>query len=194
MDKQIQNSSGSSQVLENEPEIIERAKTDNDAFEVLYNFYFPRIYGYIFKRVGNHTQTEDLVSLTFLKVFTNIKEYSHQGHTFGAWVYRIATNNLTDHYRQQARKKQISLDETPNLADNRNQSDRLAKQAIDKQIVGKVMVKLPKKYQQIIHLKFFAEKESEEIAFILNISANNSRVLLHRALKKFYQIYEESTK
>jgi len=38
--------------LDNENILVERAKTDDNAFSILYDFYFPRIYGFIFKRVG----------------------------------------------------------------------------------------------------------------------------------------------
>jgi len=102
-------------MLEHEAELVERAKTDDRAFTILYDYYFPKIYGYIYKRVGNFDLAEDLVSSIFLKVFTNIGAYKEQGYSFSAWVYRIATNKLIDHYRKAGQKKVVSLDEVVDI-------------------------------------------------------------------------------
>jgi len=95
-------------MLENEAQIVEMAKKDDQAFEVLYDFYFPKIYGYIYKRVGSFDVAQDLVSITFIKVFNNLDGYQYKGYSFSAWIYRIATNNLIDYYRKANRKKEIN--------------------------------------------------------------------------------------
>lgn len=190
MDESIQKN----EKLENEKELVERAKSDDQAFEILYSHYFPRIYGYLFKRIGNHEMCEDLVSTTFMKVFTNIKDYKHKGYTFGAWIYRIATNNLIDYYRKEGRKKEIDIEEIQELKDNQLNPEQIADIIYNKKIVMKVMVKLPEKHQRILQLKFFGELETGEIANVLEISENNTRVILHRALKNFRKIYQKYDK
>lgn len=178
--------------LEGEPELVERAKKDDQAFEILYNHYFPKIYGYIFKRVGNHAATEDIVSTTFLKVFVNLKKYRYQGHTFGAWVYRIATNNLTDYYRKQAKNKEVELSEAHYVADREPGPEERVGQSENRLHVELTLKKLSKRYREILHLKFFAELSTLEISEALGISENNTRVLLHRALKKFHGEYKKA--
>lgn len=180
--------------LENEQSIVERAKIEDQAFEILYNHYFPKIYGYIFKRTGNHEVTEDLVSITMMKVFCNIKNYKHKGYSFGAWVYRIATNNLVDYYRKKDKKKEISIEEIENKEDEGDSAYEKAKSADKKKIVKLTLIKLSKRHQEILHLKFFAELANDEIAQTLDISVNNTRVLVHRALKNFHKIYKKYDK
>jgi len=179
-------------MLEHEAEIVARAKKDDDAFEILYNFYFPKIYGYVFKRVGNHAVAEDIVSETFLKVCAHLPKYEHRGHTFGAWVYRIATNNLTDYYRKQSRHKETEL--TPEGVGGVPEEpgyDHI--QAVENRTAVEAVLKnLSKRYANILHLKFFADLSVSEISEALGISENNSRVLLHRALKKFRSEYEKA--
>lgn len=177
--------------LENEIEIVEQAKNDEAAFEILYNHYFPKIYGYLFKRVGNHETVEDLVSVTFLKVFSNLQDYKHQGFTFGAWVYRIATNNLTDYYRKQGKKKEVDIEEVAELKDHSLSPEEIANGLYNRKIIAKVLVNMPDKYQKIINLKFFGEKTNVEIAEILGVKENNCRVLTHRALKNFHKLYQK---
>ncbi|OJI06406.1 hypothetical protein BK004_03625 [bacterium CG10_46_32] len=178
-------------ILENERDIVERAKKDDHAFEMLYNHYFPKIYGYIFKRVGNHSVAEDIVSITFMKVLVNIKGYEHRGHTFGAWVYRIATNNLTDYYRKRVHNKDVDIGEAQEIQDHRAGPEEQVVQLENRQHIEIILKKLSKRYQHVLHLKFFAELSISEISAALSISENNARVLLHRALKQFRREYEK---
>jgi len=180
--------------LENEPEIIERAKKDDNAFEILYNHYFPRIYGYIFKRTGNQQVCEDITSTTFMKAFCNLKKYQHQGYSFGAWLYKIATNNLIDYYRKTSKKQEVNIDKIQNLEDESPSPEEFAQISQNRQLVGLALKKLSEKNQEILYLKFFAEMSNNEIAEILKISSNNTRVLIYRALKHFQKIYEERQK
>jgi len=179
-------------MLENEIEIVERAKKDDRAFEILYDFYFPKIYGYIFKRVGNFDIAEDLVSSTFLKVFTNLHSYNYKGYTFGAWVYRIATNKLIDHYRKEARTPETNIDDIEEPKDkNSDMPEELMQRAQDRRLVQQVMRELHQKHQRILYLKFFAEKPNTIIAEILDTNENNVRVMLFRALKSFKESYKK---
>ena len=178
-------------ILENEPEIVEQAKKDDQAFEILYHHYFPKIYGYIFKRVGNHETTEDIVSITFVKVFTNLSKYNNKGYTFGAWVYKIATNNLVDHYRKQGRNKEVGIEEANEIKDESLTPEDQVQISQDKESIKVIINKLPKRYQKVLNLKFFAELSITEIAHVMDISENNSRVLTFRALKKFHKLYEK---
>lgn len=179
-----------SPVLAREARLVEQAKTDDQAFAILYNFYFPRIYGYVFKRVGRREISEDIVSETFLKVFGSLKTYRAQGHSFGAWVYKIATNQLIDYYRQAGRRKETDLVAANNLASLERPAGEAVDSAYAGEIVRAVLIGLPQRYQAVLHLKFFAELSNEEIATSLGLKVNNVRVLTHRALKSFQKAYE----
>jgi len=182
-------------MLDNEKEIVERAKQDDQAFEILYDFYFPRIYGYVLKRVGDFSVAEDLVSKTFLNVFVNLKKYQYKGYSFGAWVYKIATNNLIDYYRKSGNRREVNIEEIRDLKDEINDTpDELAQHIQEKKLVQKTLRLLPEKYQEVLDLKFFAEKTTTEIAEILETNENNVRVLLFRALKLFKEEYKKYEK
>ena len=182
-------------MLDNEREIVERAKQDDQAFEVLYDFYFPRIYGYMLKRVGDFSIAEDLVSKTFLNIFTNLKNYQYKGYSFGAWVYRIATNNLIDHYRKSGKRKEINIEEAKELRDEVSDTpDEIAQHTRERKLVQEALRVLPKKYQEVLDLKFFAERTTDEIAEILETNENNVRVILFRALKLFKEEYKKYEK
>lgn len=175
--------------LENEKDLVEKAKTDDQSFEVLYDFYFPKVYGYLFKRLGHRETTEDLVSKTFLKIFTGLKKYAPSGCPFGAWVFRIATNNLIDFYRRQSQRREIDL---ADIAEPKDETIQIEAAIMSRQLQSQVrfvLQRLPEKDQKIIHLRYFAEMSGKEIAAILSLSESSVRVTLFRALKKFHKTY-----
>jgi RNA polymerase sigma-70 factor (ECF subfamily) len=176
--------------LDNENLLVEQAKTNDDAFTALYDFYLPKIYSFIFKRIGQKEITEDIVSATFIKVFTGLKSFkSNHNNSFCAWVYRIANNNLIDYYRKHGRQIVIDIsrikepaDESQDLqADFEFQANRVA--------VAKTMARLPEKDRKIIQLKFFAELDNGEIAKVMGLTPNNIGVLAYRAIKKFQTLH-----
>ncbi len=178
--------------LPQEAQIVELAKNNEQAFEQLYNFYLPKIYGYIYKRVGNKVVAEDLTSETFLKVFCNLKKYQYQGYAFSAWLYRIATNNLIDYYRRKGRQQEVALPDEDILENAERLSlPETIRDPHEIKNIEWVLAKMPKRYARVINLRFFAELTPAEIALTLKISENNARVLIHRALQNFKKKYKK---
>ena len=75
--------------------LIDRAKTDPEAFGQLYEIYVDRIYSYIYYRTGSHADAEDLTARTFFRALDSIGRYVHRGLPFSAWLYRIAHNPVS---------------------------------------------------------------------------------------------------
>ncbi len=170
--------------------LVEQAKTDDAAFEQLYNQYFPKIYGYVLKRTGQRETAEDIVSVVFIKVFTNLKSYSYRECSFGAWVYKIATNSLVDHYRKVGRRPEVMPEEMPEIRDDKQDVEVALEAKQERAVVREVLKQLPARYEEILNLKFFAELSNQEIADSLGLETNNVGVLIHRALTKFEHTYQ----
>ena len=60
-----------------EDQLIESAKTDPDAFGQLYELYVDRVYNYIYYRVGNHHDAEDLTAKVFFRALNHIPRYKN---------------------------------------------------------------------------------------------------------------------
>lgn len=178
--------------LDNEIMLVEQAKTEDRAFATLYDFYFPKIYFFVFKRTGQKEATEDIVSAVFIKVFTGLKEFRpNHDNSFAAWVYRIANNKLIDYYRQQGRQPVVDLADIVEPSDEGQDPHADSVRASDSILVGKVLARLAPRDQEILQLKFFSELSNIEIAQALKINPNNVGVLLFRALKRFQEIYQK---
>ncbi|MFA6427417.1 MAG: RNA polymerase sigma factor [Candidatus Magasanikbacteria bacterium] len=178
-------------ILPNEAELVQKAKTDDAAFGVLYHHYFPRIYAFVVKRTSHRETAEDIVSAVFMNAFTHLESYETRSCTFGAWLYRIAANKVIDHYRKESTQKFVSIEDGMEIADTSFDMEVPIDLRIQSKKVQDALTKLkPPVYQKIVHLKFFSELSNREIAQAMEMSVNNAGVLLYRALKKFKKIYE----
>ena len=79
---------------EEEQLIVKEAKTNNESFVKLYDYYYPKILGYCFRRTLDLNLSKDLTSETFLKAFTGIEKYQWRGIPFSSWLFRIASNEM----------------------------------------------------------------------------------------------------
>jgi DNA-directed RNA polymerase specialized sigma24 family protein len=76
---------------ERERRLIERARTDRDAFAVLYREHYEAIGGYLFRRIGDVHASEDLLGDVFLSALQALPRFEPRGVPFRAWLLRIAT-------------------------------------------------------------------------------------------------------
>ena len=81
-------------------ELIEGIKCASEVhFNELYNRYFQRIYNFVYGRIRNHADTEEIVQETFAVVFSSIEKYSGRSSLL-SWVYGIAKNTTNNSLRQ----------------------------------------------------------------------------------------------
>lgn len=167
-----------------EKELVERAKKDSAAFGILYDEYLHQIYGFILKRVGNVAVAEDITSLTFEKALRKLKDFQWQNVSFGAWLYTIAANTITDHFRECGRKQKVDIDSVPEIKDKRLSVEVEVSQKLFFEQIQQILPSLEDDDQTVLSLKLFAEKSNEEISQTVGLSKAHIAVRIHRALKK----------
>ncbi|MEI6221302.1 MAG: sigma-70 family RNA polymerase sigma factor [bacterium] len=178
------------------PEILNRwledARTGMTAFDNLYDYYFPKIYNYVYYRVGNREHAEDMTSEVFIKVISRFETFSGDCQAFTGWIYRIAGNSITDYYRLGQRKTQVHyVDETDliGLVDSSatevevNFIDAIDKERLMSEVRESINT-LPAIEQEIITLKFFEGLDNKTIAEVMNMKQGNFNVRLHRTVEK----------
>jgi RNA polymerase sigma-70 factor (ECF subfamily) len=175
--------------LDEERELVERAKKDPEAFGKLYDEYYSKIFGYILKRIANLEIAQDITSETFLKILKNLWKFKWKGVSFSSWLYRIANNEIANYFRKN-RKKLISLDKIPEPISVSNPEIEIieAQEKLERhQDFLKIQEKISRlqvKYQEVIALRFFEKKQIKEIAEILGKKEGTIKSLLHRGLAK----------
>ena len=88
--------------LEAEAALVERARTDPEAFGELYDRYLTPLYHYAFARCRSHPEAEDLTAQTFRRALERLDTYQWRSLPFGAWLFRIAHNLIVDRLRRPA--------------------------------------------------------------------------------------------
>ncbi|NCD00838.1 RNA polymerase sigma factor [bacterium] len=161
-------------------------KQDQDAFIKLYNLYVDDIYRFIYFKVGQKEEAQDITSSVFMKAWdyitsTKIKEEKN----LKALFYKIARNSVVDYYRQN--KNQISLEvETEKgriVVDESVDVDSEVSSKIEWERVSVLLNNLKPEYKEVILLRHVNELSWEEISQITGKKMGAMRVLLHRASK-----------
>jgi RNA polymerase sigma-70 factor (ECF subfamily) len=167
--------------------LIARAQRgDTAAFGDLYERYLTTIFRYVFYRVGERTEAEDLTETVFLKAWEALGRYRVREVPFRAWLYRIAHNTLIDCYR--TTKETVPLDEQCELPDPADQPDELFDLQESRAAVTQALQNLPPDYQHVLTLRFISGLSHAETSQVLGRSEKAVRVLQHRALNALRKI------
>ena len=166
---------------EEEVNLIESAKTDTAAFGKLYERYVDRIYSYIYYRVGNATDAEDLTARVFHRVLKALPRYSDRGAPFVSWLYRIAHNLVSNWHRDNSRRKEVPLEDHPNIVHGILPESSLV-QVQEQEILIQAIRSLTPERQNLLVLKFVEQLSNAEIAVIMGKSEGAIKSLYHRTL------------
>lgn len=163
-------------------QLVRLAQTgDTEAFGKLYDLHLDAVYRFVYFRVGNRPDAEDVTEQIFVSMFESIHRYTSDGKPFEAWMYKIARNKIIDYYR--TRKTHVALDAITDLPDHQASPEEITEQQLTKETVMQSLTKIPRQYQEMIILKFIEDKENEEISILLDKPVAHVRVLQHRAIQ-----------
>jgi len=175
-----------------EQALVAGARADGAAFGELYDFYLPRIYGFIARRVEDRSVAEDLTATTFERALGAIRRDDFRNASFGGFLYRVAANAVVDHARRSRRTVPLGvrasdLDEDGDRDAAEMLGDESAARAfaaaIDRDALRRAMVRLPATHRQVILLRYFDGLEPHELAAALACSRQTLAVKVHRALR-----------
>jgi RNA polymerase sigma-70 factor (ECF subfamily) len=77
-----------------------KTRNNEERLAALYEEYYDKIARYIYTRIGDKSESEDLASEVFLKALKSIKTYRDTGPPMQAWLFKIAHNLVVDHLRR----------------------------------------------------------------------------------------------
>lgn len=168
--------------LIDEPRLVDQARTDPDAFAVLYRHYLPRIHALAQRRSGSVDVADDITAATFERALHGLERFRWEGGGFGAWLHRIAVNLLTDHHRARGRadsdRSQASMALLVPVAAAGPEDALDRDPSID---VRDALDRLPARYQQVLTLRYLADLDHREAAAASDMPPARFAVVLHRA-------------
>ena len=190
-----------------ERDLVARARADAAAFGELYDFYLPRIYAFILRRLRESSVAEDLTATTFERALAVVRRDDFRNDSFGGWLYRVAGNAVVDHVRRDRRSVPLGVRAADAWGDGeRGGSGRNDDEpgddtaadaftaAIDRDLLRRALLLIPSHQRRVIVLRFLDGLEPAEIAVILGCSRPTAAVRVHRALRALRDaIAREST-
>ncbi len=171
------------------PDLIRRAASDPESFAVLYRSCATQVYRYIYSRVSDHPEAEDLTAQVFMVVLQRLDSFGGN-QNFNAWLFTIARNKVVDAYRK--RKNLIDLEKIVDLP--QFEEDLLADESQLEQFrqLRIQLNKLSLEQQELLRLRFAANLRYGEIGNVLGKSEGAVKMSLHRLLDQLREAMEAS--
>lgn len=167
---------------------IERKRLE-EAIVNLYEESYFKVARYIFVRIGNQHEAEDLASETFVRALKSIDSYQERGLPIEAWIFKIAHNIVVDHLRKASKKQMVNLD-TVTIADPTD-PEEVAESADQVSQVMQALKYLTPAQREVITLRFYSGLSSIECGKILNKKPGAIREMQRAAIESLRRVLDK---
>ena len=155
-------------------------------FEAIYAEHVTPIHRFIYARVGNRPDAEDLTGQVFMRAVEQLDVHRPPAQVT-AWLYRVAHNAVADYWRAFYRLPRIGLEQVavawePMALEPPPHAEVEAQKAAA--AVRRLLKTLPEQYARVLELRFLHRLSVAETAERLGISHGNAKVLQYRALRR----------
>jgi RNA polymerase sigma-70 factor, ECF subfamily len=151
-----------------------------EPFVELYDQCFDDVYRYVYYKVGNKWDTDDLVSDVFRKAYERYATLRESSNAKG-WLITIAHNAVVDFYRR--KKPSVSIDSVVEIKEPGAFEEQFELDD-DLECVKKSLAFLSPEDQEIANLRYFADLKNREIGAVLGKSEEAIKARVFRLLKK----------
>jgi len=178
----------------NEEKLLKELENDPQKFGEVYEAFYKKIFGYVFRRTMDYDAAKDIAAETFLKAYIGIGKFKWRNISILYWLYRIATNELNKYFNSREYMPEslsrineeygvIITDYSDAETERILLEEDLEKHQEFKRI-NDLIKKLDLKYQEVISLRFFEKKSIKEISIILDKKEGTVKSLLSRGIDK----------
>lgn len=171
--------------------LVRRAQKSREDFDALYRKYLRKVYTYVFYRVGNVEDAEDITESVFLHALLHLDRYQDRGIPFSAWLLRIAHNLVANWHRSASRHRSVNLDMAGELKDISPSPEEAAENREEMRHLREVLFSLPEERQQVLILRYAEGMKHSEIGEVMGKSTGAVKVLVHRSLVTLHRRLSE---
>jgi RNA polymerase sigma-70 factor (ECF subfamily) len=166
-------------------------RADADSFVHLYRLYLNPVYSYLYARLGNRQEAEDITSVAFERAWSSISRYAPTG-SFKAWLFTIVNRSLADYYRSR-KPAPVEVDTLADvLTDGSLGPEDTVIASEQVRHVMSVMSALSPEQQEIIALRFLGELRYKEIAEILGKREAAVKMAAYRGLDEMRKLLADA--
>jgi RNA polymerase sigma-70 factor, ECF subfamily len=175
-------------------EYLRRLGARDPATEAHFYSYFNERLKITLRARGVNAHTiDDVRQETFCRVWLAVKSGSvHNPKGFGSYVQSVCKNVLSESRRGDVRNQHDPL-ETTDVPDGKLGLEDMMQRKENSEMVREVLRMLPERDRDILHARFFEERENDDVCAQFGVDRDYLRVLLHRAINKFGELYKKKT-
>ena len=177
------------ETTDDDAHLVRAAQEDLQAAGQLYDKYYERVFRYLFHSTLDAAVAEDLTANVFLAAFGHLRRFRWQRVPFGAWLYRIATNEVRMYYRRQGRAPNQDSEALGEVtAPSASQPEpRLVVAEAHRQLHAGLR-ELKPVHRTVIVLRYFEGKSIDEIAVVVGRRPGTVKSQLSRGLRQLQGI------
>ena len=161
---------------------------DVQEFQNFYQENLGSIYRFVYSKVRNREEAEDLTSHVFLKAVRGL-DLQRDQHSTRTWLFQVARTTIADYWRSHYRGSASSLEELleagweePTEEERSLESSKAAEQVQD------ILQALPARDREILISRFLLNLSAKETAVKMGLTETNVKVIQYRALKRAAQV------
>ncbi len=164
--------------------------SEGESFSATFHRHYDRVYGILYRLVGNRQEAEDLTQEVFLRLYRQVWQPGRE-HNVAAWLYRVATNAGFNALR--ARKHRNTWEAMPvddSLPSPQPEPHTAAERSMEQEQVRAVLADLPARQATMLLLRY-AGFRYRALAEICEVNSSSVGTLLARAERAFEARYRE---
>ncbi len=163
--------------------LVERArKLDDEAWQIIFNRHYPRIYSYLYYKVGDPNVAEDLSGEVFERAVKNIHRFKPRGSGLAGWLTRIAQNLAHDYHRRRNTRPPDPLELNESWIETGSDPAQKLLSQETAAYLYQALQKLTPEQRDVILLRFLAQMRTSEVANMMGKTVGAIKALQHRAL------------
>jgi len=179
-------------------ELVALSHEDSRYFYCLMKRYEEKLANYVHRLTYlPDDDVADVVQNSFIQAYSHLNDCDCD-LKFSSWLYRIVHNQAINFLKKSKRSLKINIDDSDDeFVEWLVSDENIEKETIRKYFnenVRAILEKLKPDYQEVLLLKFFEEKDYQEISDILQKPMGTVATLLSRAKIQFKEIYEKENK
>jgi RNA polymerase sigma factor (sigma-70 family) len=151
--------------------------------EAVYREHVSAVYGFFSYSVGPDT-AEDLTAATFERVVRSWAQFDPSRSSERTWIFTIARNLLTDHWRWRRHRRGPSIDANPELVESIAGADDPLARSLDRDTLKGWLEQLGEREREVLALRYVADLSVAEIAECLDLSVANVHQICSRSLRR----------
>jgi RNA polymerase sigma-70 factor (ECF subfamily) len=167
--------------VEPDGNLVQRAKTDPQAFAALYTRYADPIFRHCYRRLGSREAAEDATSQVFTQALAALQRFDDSPDSFRAWLFTIANHVLADQHRAAKRHTLTILND--DLPDRHLSPEEQAVAMESARTLREAIQVLPPRERQVVELRL-AGLTGAEIGQVLGCRPNAIAVAHFRAVNR----------